>query len=267
MVILSGGQDSTTCLFWAKHKIPGPLHAITFNYGQRHDREIESARYLARMAGVSSHEVLSLDGAVGERIEFGCPTERLPILSGRSPLVNRSAQVGHYSSIKDLPGGVEPTFVPGRNALFLVLAANRAMMLPGAEEGIILITGVCEEDFGGYPDCRQRFIDSMAMSLTEALYIDGENAGVTILTPLMHLNKCETVKLATTLPGCMTALAYTHTCYDGEYPPNPSNHASLLRARGFAEAGVADPLIVRAKQAGLLPSDYPDSGLVEGKAQ
>ena len=81
-----------------------------------------------------------------------------------------------------------------------------------------------------------------------------------IITPLINMNKEATVHLAASLPGCMQALAYSHTCYDGQFPPNPHNHASLLRAKGFEAAGIPDPLIMRAKQKGLLPADSSDYG-------
>jgi 7-cyano-7-deazaguanine synthase len=244
LVVLSGGQDSTTCLFHAKHDNPGePLHAITFHYGQRHAREIAAAEAVARMAGVDSHEVLMLPEG---------------ILRSTSPLVDLSKDVGHYAKAEDMPGGVEPTFVPMRNALFLTLAANRAAHLRCAR----IVTGVCEEDFGGYPDCREVFIEAQGDAI--GLALPDEYGEMYISTPLMKLSKQASVELAASLPGCMEALAYSHTCYDGQYPPNPLNHASILRARGFEQAGIADPLITRAKVEGLLPIDYPDSGLVMG---
>lgn len=241
LVILSGGQDSTTSLFWALQAYK-EVHAITFDYNQRHSAEIEAAKKIAGMAKVLSHEVIVLG----------------PVLKGSSPLVNKEQEVEHYDTVADLPGGVEPTFVPARNILFLAVAANRAAVL-GCNH---IVMGVCEADFGGYYDCRDKFIQRMADAISEGL--DGKKLSREIVTPLMWLKKAETVKMAQELPGCMEALAYSHTCYDGQYPPNPHNHASLLRARGFHDAGVADPLIVRAKKENLLPQDYPDDGLVEG---
>lgn len=236
LVVLSGGQDSTTCLFYAKHKYER-VHALSFDYQQRHAIELMSASAVADMAGVASFEILRLPEGV---------------LASTSPLVDHQAEVGHYEDAASLPGGVEPTFVPCRNALFMVLAANRAVDLDCDR----IILGVSQEDFGGYPDCRADFIESMEDSLrlalgTQAFYVE---------VPLICLSKMETVQLAETLPGCMDALAFSHTCYDGHYPPNPKNHASLLRARGFHEAGVDDPLIVRAITEGLLTKDYPRDG-------
>jgi 7-cyano-7-deazaguanine synthase len=265
LVILSGGQDSTTCLFWAKTAFD-EVHAITFNYGQRHAVEIEAAKTVARMAGLYSHELVDLSGGVGTRqtAATGPDGDRVldettgrKILVGTSGLVSDSP-IGHYDSAGNLPGGVEPTFVPGRNLLFLVIAANRAAEI-GAKA---LVTGVCQADYGGYPDCRQAFVDEMAKALSEGVY--GDKRSVNIHTPLMNLTKAESVGLAMNTPGCAAALAYSHTCYDGQYPPNPFNHASLLRAKGFAEAGYADPLILRAIAEGKLPMDYPVTGLVEG---
>jgi 7-cyano-7-deazaguanine synthase len=240
VLLLSGGQDSTTCLFWAKQFFTD-VHALTINYGQRHRIEIEAANKVAQLAEVSSHEVVDV-GA---------------ILASSSPLVS-GAPVGHYSGPAALPGGVEPTFVPGRNALFLVLLANRAAKL-GAQD---LVIGVCQEDFGGYHDCRLTFITAMERAL--GLGIQGDKEAFLIHTPLMHLTKSQSVELAGALPGCMSALAHSHTCYDGEYPPNPFNHASILRAKGFQDSSIADPLIMRAISEGKLPNDYPITGLVEG---
>ena len=257
VVILSGGQDSTTCLFWAKQRFE-TIHCITFNYGQRHEMEIRSAVRVANLAGVpiSRHELLELP---------------LKVLRGTSPLLQHQTKVSHYASAADLPGGVEPTFVPARNLLFLTLAANRAVVL-GVQN---IVLGVCQEDFGGYPDCRQDFIDKMQMAINAGIFgqdldaddiVDDRTSPlIEIHTPLMDLTKAESVQLAKSLgDGCWNALAFSHTCYEGKYPPSPHNHASLLRAKGFRDAGYADPLIQRAKRENALPSDYPDDGLVEG---
>jgi 7-cyano-7-deazaguanine synthase len=220
LVVLSGGQDSTTCLSWALAKFR-KVHAITFNYNQKHDREINSAGIIALKSGIESWE----------QIDLG------PVLKGTSPLVNSDNSVGSYASADELPGGVEPTFVPGRNALFLVIAANRAVAL-GIHD---IVTGVCEEDYGGYFDCRRLFIDCMVNALSQGFF--GEFIKFNIHTPLMNLTKKETVHLARNLPGCWELLSHTHTCYNGQFPPCGTCHACILRARGFAEAGEVDPLL------------------------
>lgn len=223
LVILSGGQDSTTCLYWAK-KQPQveQVHALTFDYGQRHGVEIDRACGIARRAGVDSHEVLQLPAK---------------ILQGTSPLTNPSQEVERYASADVLPGGLEKTFVPGRNILFLTLAANRAHVL-GCDA---LVIGVSQEDFGGYPDCRASFIEAMGIAISE-----GMPSPIEIKTPLIDLDKKQTVWMAKDLgPECWEALGYSHTCYNGESPPCGSCHACLLRQKGFDEAGLTDPLIER----------------------
>jgi 7-cyano-7-deazaguanine synthase len=241
LVILSGGQDSTTALFWAKTRF-GEVRALTINYGQRHAIELEAARKVAELAEVP-HEVLDVG----------------PILLSTSPLVDASQPVAHYPSSDALPGGLEATFIPGRNPLFMVIAANRAAKWECSD----VVMGLCQADFGGYYDCRQIFVDHMAKALSEAIH--GHGNLFRIHTPLMFQTKKESVKTAKELgPVCWEALGYTHTDYDGLYPPNPFNHASLLRARGFNEADEADPLILRAVSEGKLPADYPLDGLVEG---
>ena len=229
LVVLSGGQDSTTCLFWAKRYFD-EVHAITFDYGQRHARELQAARDVAEIAGVASHKVV----VVG------------PILAGRSPLTNPAEALEQYAdhdSMAAVIGNrVELTFVPMRNALFLTLAANRAV----CKDIHNLVTGVCEADNANYPDCRQSFIESQAMTIREALA-----TSFAIHTPLMRLNKPASVQLALQL-GCYTALAFTHTAYDGQYPPVGKDHATVLRAYGFEQAGVPDPLVVRAWSEGVM---------------
>lgn len=232
LVVLSGGQDSTTCLYFAKKHYP-EVHAITFAYGQRHSTELFAAKKIGEMAGIDSHHFVH----IGNRV-----------LVGSSPLVDHSIQLENYQSWQNLPGGLEKTFVPARNALFLVIAANWAY-----SKGIHdIFTGICQEDSGGYPDCRDNFRNAIEQALTL-----GTDYTFNIITPLMHLTKAQSVHLAAGLSGCMEALAYTHTAYDGGYPPTSKDHASLLRAKGFEQAGLPDPLVVRAWREGLM--DLPTS--------
>lgn len=220
LVILSGGQDSTTCLAIAKQQY-SEIHAVTFNYGQRHVTEIESATAVAKLLQVASHEIIDM-GA---------------ILKGRSPLVSGN-KVGQYNSVDELPQGVEPTFVEGRNLLFLTIAANRA-----ANSGITdIFMGLCEEDFAGYWDCRQKFVDAAEIVLGEAIY--GNPDKFTIHTPLMSLTKSQSVKLAVEVLGDRfdEIFSHTHTCYNGVKGGCGKCHACILRDRGFKEAGVEDPI-------------------------
>jgi 7-cyano-7-deazaguanine synthase len=240
VVVFSGGQDSTTCLYWAM-KRGFDIDLVSFNYGQKHAIELQSARRIAEMAGLTHrHEVIDLGAG---------------ILHSTSPLVNNQAELEQYANHESLPGGLEKTFVPMRNQLFLTIAANRAYAL-GAQT---LITGVCEADNGGYPDCRQDFILDLERACNRGTFTgeDGSLGNLQIITPLMYMSKADSVKLAMALPGCMEALAYSHTSYDGAYPPVGHDHATLLRAKGFEEAGVPDPLVLRAVREGLM--ELPDT--------
>jgi 7-cyano-7-deazaguanine synthase len=242
LVVLSGGQDSTTCLFWAKQQleqlqghVPAgghELHAITFDYGQRHRLEIEAAKIVARMADVRSHEIIEVPNC----------------LRSTSPLVDYDNELERYDNYEQMDKVIgnrtELTFVPMRNTLFLTIAANRAVAL-GCRA---IVTGVCEQDNANYPDCRADYISSMEHAINTSL---GAN-DFTIHCPLIRLTKSQSVKLAKGLPGCMDALAYSHTSYDGLYPPIDMNHANVLRARGFEEANEPDPLVVRAWSEGLM---------------
>lgn len=232
VVLFSGGQDSTTCLFWALDRKLDVVLALSINYGQRHARELEAAEHIAKLAGVA-HEIVNLG----------------PVLKGTSPLVS-DASLEQYANHQSLPGGLEKTFVPMRNQLFLTIAANRAYCV-GASK---LITGVCEEDYGGYPDCRRVFIDALTMACNEGTFTGEPDTlpALEIITPLMYKTKAETVLMAEELPGCYAALAYSHTSYDGQYPPIGYDHATLLRAKGFEEANIPDPLVLRAWGEGLM---------------
>lgn len=220
LVILSGGQDSTTCLAIACQQFE-EVHAITFEYGQKHSIELDSSRNVANLLNIASHEFVSMGR----------------ILKGTSPLVS-DTPLGKYESHDDLPGGLEPTFVPGRNILFLTLAANRAAVLGITD----LFTGLCEEDFGGYPDCRQVFVDAMQRALSEGIW--GQPDQFRIHTPLMHLNKSDSVMLAVEVleERFEEVMEQTHTCYDGVKGGCGKCHACHLRDRGFKETGIIDPI-------------------------
>ena len=231
MVILSGGQDSTTCLFWALENYDH-VEAITFDYGQKHIIEIAAAKTIAEMANVLHYTV------------------KVPnILRSRSPLVDESQTLETYDNYEDMDNiigdRVELTFVPMRNAFFITLAANYALH----NDIYTLVTGVCQQDNANYPDCRESFIKSQEKTINEALGIDNFK----IVTPLIDMTKAESVELVNGLAmfgenKCMDALAYSHTCYSGVYPPCGKCHSCVLRAYGFEQAGVDDPLIVRAAE-------------------
>jgi 7-cyano-7-deazaguanine synthase len=216
LVTLSGGQDSTTCLYWAKEHFQD-IYTVSFDYGQKHRIELKSAETIARLAHVAEHETIHIEG----------------LMKSTSPLIDTDRPVGQYRNVDELPGGIEPTFIPCRNILFLTIAANRAVV-----KGILdLVIGVSAVDYGGYPDCRPGFITLMQETLRQGLETD-----VTIHAPLISMSKKDTVLLAQTLPGCMDALTHSHTCYQGTFPPCGKCHACLLRSKGFQEAGVEDPL-------------------------
>jgi 7-cyano-7-deazaguanine synthase len=217
VVLLSGGQDSTTCLYWAKGRFER-LYALTFDYGQRHRIELEAARTIAQMAGVAAHRVLKIS--------------ELAELSGSALLTDTPIQ--ETGGRGNLPN----TFVPGRNLLFLVLAAAWAYQLECHD----LVGGMCQTDYSGYPDCRRATIDALERAIEL-----GMEWSVRIHTPLMFLTKAESVRLAQQV-GALDALAYSHTCYEGRFPPCGVCPACRLRAKGFEEAGIEDPLLVRARQ-------------------
>ena len=215
LVLLSGGQDSTTCLYWAIDRWGREnLLALSFDYGQRHRIELDCAAAIAERA----------------RVDHRClPIDTFKALGGDALT---DADIAVEPDVDDSTG-LPNTFVPGRNLIFLTYAAALAWQL-----GIVnLVTGVAQTDYSGYPDCREGTITAVQHALRLGMESD-----VTIHTPLMHLTKKETVELARDL-GALPAMALTHTCYNGEQPPCGRCPACELRARGFAEAGIEDPLL------------------------
>lgn len=205
LVVLSGGQDSTTCLFWAKREFDEVV-ALSFNYGQRHALEVELARQIAEEAGVP-HATLDCH-LIGQL--------------GRNSLTDTAMEVEKGVAEDGRPPS---TFVPGRNLFFLSMAAVYAR-----ERGIRhLVTGVSQTDFSGYPDCRDAFIRSLNVTLNLAL-----DAQMVIHTPLMWLDKCETWALADELGVLDLVRHETLTCYNG-VPGDGCGEcpACILRRRGL----------------------------------
>lgn len=187
VVVFSGGQDSTTCLFWALKQF-AEVETVTFDYGQRHKLEIECAKKIADELGVKN-TVLDMS-----------------LLNQLAP----NALTREDIEITDEEGALPSTFVEGRNHLFLSFAAVLAKTA-GARH---LVTGVCETDFSGYPDCRDSFVKSLNVTLNLAM-----DHNFVIHTPLMWLDKAETWALADELNAFDFVRERTLTCYNGVIGP------------------------------------------------
>ena len=184
VVVFSGGQDSTTCLFWALKEFDEVI-AVTFNYNQRHSLEIECAKNIAKELGVE-HHILDMD-----------------LLNQLAP----NALTRNNIEIKEGQGKEPPsTFVEGRNMLFLTFAAVLAKV-KGAKH---IVTGVCETDFSGYPDCRDVFIKSLNVTLNLAMDYD-----FVVHTPLMWIDKAQTWELADSFGKLDYIREKTLNCYNG----------------------------------------------------
>lgn len=212
LVLFSGGQDSTTCLYWAKRQFERVM-AIAFDYGQRHRVELEQAAVISRLADIPLM-VRRLNELVGDSALTEC---------------DRDVDARHA---KD--AALPATFVPGRNLLFLAIAGSYAY----SHDIFDLVAGMSQTDYSGYPDCRRAFIDSMEQSLSLAM----APRKFRIHTPLMQLDKADTFKLAEDLGVLDIVLEHTHTDYFGDRTVRNAwgygrldNEASRLRARGWEE--------------------------------
>ena len=206
VIVFSGGQDSTTCLIQAL-ALYDEVHCITFDYGQRHVAEIEVARQLATQLGATVHKVMDVS-LLNELAISSLTRDNIPV-----PSVNSSGD------------GLPSTFVPGRNILFLTLAAIYAYQVKAET----VITGVCETDFSGYPDCRDEFVKALNQALKLGMEYD-----VRLDTPLMWLNKAETWALADYHHQLELVREQTLTCYNGVIGTGCGQcDACNLRARGL----------------------------------
>jgi 7-cyano-7-deazaguanine synthase len=212
IVLFSGGQDSTTCLAQACHDFPGQVEALAINYGQRHKIELEQAKIIADIAKVPLQIIdLSLMSTLTQ-----------------NALTNPAIQIDQKSG--ELPN----TFVPGRNLVFINIAA----IIAYTKKIQHIYTGVCQTDYSGYPDCRQDFIQSLNQTINLAMETQFK-----IHTPLMFLTKAETILLMQKL-GKLEWYQHTHTCYEGKRPACGKCPSCILRLKGFEEAGIKDPISI-----------------------
>ncbi len=219
VVLLSGGIDSATAAAVARAE-GYELHALTFRYGQRHGREVESAKRIASALGAKQHLILDLDL---RQIGGSALTDQIPVPKGRG--------------MEEIGAGIPVTYVPARNTIFLAYALAWAEVL-GLED---IVLGVNAIDYSGYPDCRPEYIaafERMANLATKA-GVEGRSK-LTIHVPLVHLTKAQIIQRGAAL-GLDFAL--TWSCYD----PSPDGHpcgacdSCILREKGFADAGIPDP--------------------------
>jgi 7-cyano-7-deazaguanine synthase len=216
LVVLSGGLDSTVCIALAAQQ--GPVVAVTFDYGQRHRVELERA---AAVAATYQAEqlVVRLDASQW----------------GGSALTDASIDVPDSATQSD-SATIPVTYVPGRNLIFLSVAAGVAEV----RQADAIYIGVNALDYSGYPDCRPEFIQSFAATAALALKRGVEGRPREFRTPLIDLTKAQIVKLGLSLGA---PLELTWSCYRGDARPCGTCDACGLRAKGFAEAGVADPAL------------------------
>lgn len=219
VVLLSGGLDSYTAAAIARNQ-GFVLHALTIRYGQRHAREIESARAVAQSLGVARHIELDVNLAA-----FG----------GSS--LTTDAPVPKDRPID--PNEIPSTYVPARNTIFLSLALGWAEVLDARD----IVIGVNALDYSGYPDCRPEFIGAFERLANLATKAGVEGASFRIHTPLLTLGKADIIRR-----GLELGLDYglTHSCYDPSPDGRPCGacDSCVLRAKGFREAGVPDPVLL-----------------------
>jgi 7-cyano-7-deazaguanine synthase len=216
VVLLSGGLDSTTCLAFAQSQ-GFEVHAISFDYGQRHRIELERAQKIAAAFGVK-HTVLAL-----------------PIHAfGDSALTDKNISVPDHGQSTGIP----VTYVPARNTIFLSMALGLAEVIKAQD----IFIGISSVDYSGYPDCRPEYIQSFQTMANLATRFGVEGHGVTIHTPLLNLSKAQTIQLGHEL-GVDYGL--TVSCYQADDQGRACGRCEScgFRKKGFAEAGLPDPTV------------------------
>jgi 7-cyano-7-deazaguanine synthase len=211
LIVFSGGQDSTTCLGWSLNRYK-EVECISFFYGQKHSIELEKSQNICKKLNIKQ-TIINLD-FLGDLIN--------------SALTSNGDVSKQHEDNDKLPA----SFVPNRNALFLTLSHAYAQKTKADH----IITGTCQTDYSGYPDCRREFIDKLENSLNI-----GSDVDIKIITPLMLLTKAETFELAEKEQCLDLVLNYSHTCYNGSDLKNEWGFgcgecpACQLRKKGYYE--------------------------------
>lgn len=220
VVLLSGGIDSSTTLYYAKHK-GYDCHCLIFDYGQRHRREIESAKVVAKVCG-----------ADWQVVKFNLPWKGSALLDKKISVPKRS--------LREIKSEIPTTYVPARNTIFLSFATSYAE----AQGAKAIFIGTNAIDFSGYPDCRPEYYKIVRKLIRYGTKVGVKKDGIKIFTPLIKMTKAKIIKLGMKLK---VPYEYTWSCYNGGKRPCLKCDSCILRAKGFNEAGFIDPLIKRCE--------------------
>jgi 7-cyano-7-deazaguanine synthase len=209
IVLFSSGLDSTTVLYYAMSK-GYDCHCLIFDYGQKHNKEVDNAKQFAKSLKLNYHIV------------------KTSIPWDTSSLINKSKKIPEHKQIKE--GFVPSTYVPGRNTIFLSYAISYAETIKAKK----IFLGINAVDFSSYPDCTPQYLKSM-QQVMKAL-----NNGIEICAPIEKYSKAQIIKLGTKLK---VPYEKTWSCYNGKNKPCGKCDSCKLRAKGFKEAGINDPAL------------------------
>lgn len=221
VVLLSGGLDSVTCLYWAKAHF-AQVTAVSFNYGQRHNSELISAKRIAQLAGVQ-HRIINIDLAQLGGSALTDHQIRVPTSTTGTHIANQES---------DIP----ITYVPARNTIFL----SYALAVAEVTSSNHLVIGVSSVDYSGYPDCRPEYIQAFERMANLATKAGVTGHHLTIQTPLQHLSKAQTIQLGISLG---VDYGMTVSCYQADEQGQACGvcDSCQLRKQGFLQAGIKDP--------------------------
>lgn len=220
VILLSGGLDSSTVLYLAKSE-GYDCHALSFDYQQRHRRELTAARTIATAAGAVAHQVVSFDLS----------------LWGGSALTDAQIALPQDRELSAMSESIPVTYVPARNTIFLSFALAYAEAISASRVYI----GVNALDYSGYPDCRGDYIDAMRSVFQLGTKQGREGDPIEIITPLIDLKKTEIIQLGNKLG---VPWQQTWSCYSGDEVPCGTCDSCLLRLAAFAELGLVDPAMI-----------------------
>jgi 7-cyano-7-deazaguanine synthase len=223
VVLISGGLDSSVTTFHAKQE-SDHIYGLSFHYGQRHNRELQSAKQVGIAAGLDSHIFFTLDLS-----QFG----------GSTLLKESTEAIPNNIPINEIGKTIPSTYVPARNTIFLSIALGYAEIL----DADAIYIGVTATDYSGYPDCRPEFIKAYQHMVNVATKKTVQQGNITINTPLLHLTKDEIIKKGMNLN---VPFEKTWSCYQGGEKACGTCDSCKLRLKGFQNAGSPDPLIYKS---------------------